>query len=254
MLGHLRQIVRSRTVPDIYERTVAALADIGLTRVYFQGPIGNDRSITRHTTNFGFPDLWAKTYELNWQAHDPFPDAAARYPGPMYWHRLPPSVVLTEGELAYLDFLKTNRMERGLCMLQYGNATRVGLIAASTDPDGPEVESVDREFFQFVGMASFTRFCQLVTMDPDLPTPLSGRELDVLYWMAQGRSNGAIADVLGIRQETVNTYVNRVFAKLGVFDRTSAVMEGVRRGLVIVSDPIAELVADQMRTKRPTGS
>ena len=55
--------------------------------------------------------------------------------------------------------------------------------------------------------------------------------------------------MLGIRQDTVNTYVKRIFATLEVFDRTSAVMKGVRQGMVIVSDPISELVADQMRAK-----
>ena len=249
MLGHLRHIVRSRTVEDIFDRSVAALREIGLTRVYFQGPIGSDRSLTRNTASFGFPETWQKSYELNWQVHDPIPDAASRIGGPLYWHRLPSSVSLSENELAYMEFLREMQMGQGICMLQYGNVSRVGLIAASTDPDGPEVESIDREFFQFVGMSSFMRFCQLVTMDPDIPVQLSGREQDVLYWMAQGRSNSAIADVLGIRQDTVNTYVKRIFAKLEVFDRTSAVMKGVRQVMVIVSDPISELVADQIRAK-----
>ena len=71
MLGHLRHIVRSRTVEDIFDRSVAALREIGLTRVYFQGPIGSDRSLTRNTASFGFPETWQKSYELNWQVHDP---------------------------------------------------------------------------------------------------------------------------------------------------------------------------------------
>ncbi|MBL4879435.1 MAG: autoinducer binding domain-containing protein [Hyphomonas sp.] len=254
MLGHLRQIARARTVEEMFERSVAALTEIGLSRVYFQGPIGSDRSLTRNTYSYGFPEIWAQTYEVRWQVHDPFPDAAARYPGPLYWHRLPSSIVLNADELAYLDFLKQNGMEQGLCILLYGNATRVGFLGASPGPDGPAVETVDRELFQFISMAAFTRYCQLVTMDPELPVALSGRELDVLYWMAQGRSNGAIAEVLGISQDTVNTYVKRVFAKMNVFDRTSAVMKGVQHGLVIVSDPISELVAEQMREKRHTGS
>ena len=66
MLGHLRHIVRSRTVEDIFDRSVAALREIGLTRVYFQGPIGSDRSLTRNTASFGFPETWQKSYELNW--------------------------------------------------------------------------------------------------------------------------------------------------------------------------------------------
>ena len=79
---------------------------------------------------------------------------------------------------------------------------------------------------------------------------LSSRELDVLHWMAQGRSNAGIADMLDLSQETVGTYVKRIFAKLDVFDRTSAVMKGVMRGLVIASDPNVEAAAQQRRARR----
>lgn len=47
---------------------------------------------------------------------------------------------------------------------------------------------------------------------------LTPREADVLALLARGRSNTAIARSLGITRQSVETYVNRVFGKLGLGD------------------------------------
>jgi two-component system NarL family response regulator len=61
---------------------------------------------------------------------------------------------------------------------------------------------------------------------------LSERELEVLRLMAQGMSNAAIAATLNIGESTVKSHVNRLLSKLGVNDRTQAVIVAVKRGLV----------------------
>ncbi len=61
---------------------------------------------------------------------------------------------------------------------------------------------------------------------------LSDRELAVLRLMAQGMSNLQIAAALNIGESTVKSHVNRILSKLGVSDRTQAVIVSVRRGIV----------------------
>lgn len=61
---------------------------------------------------------------------------------------------------------------------------------------------------------------------------LSDRELEVLGLMAQGMSNLDIATALIIGESTVKSHVNRILGKLGVSDRTSAVIVAVKRGIV----------------------
>jgi len=60
---------------------------------------------------------------------------------------------------------------------------------------------------------------------------LTARELDVLRLAAQGMTNTAIADRLGIRPETVKTHLSRAFERLGAKDRAHAVAICMRRGL-----------------------
>ncbi|MGL4618173.1 response regulator [Chroococcidiopsis sp.] len=61
---------------------------------------------------------------------------------------------------------------------------------------------------------------------------LSDRELEVLGLMAQGMSNLDIGAALTIGESTVKSHVNRILSKLGVSDRTSAVIVAVKRGIV----------------------
>ncbi len=61
---------------------------------------------------------------------------------------------------------------------------------------------------------------------------LSERELEVLGLMAQGMSNSEIATALIIGESTVKSHVNRILSKLGVSDRTQAVIVAVKRGIV----------------------
>jgi DNA-binding CsgD family transcriptional regulator len=55
-------------------------------------------------------------------------------------------------------------------------------------------------------------------------TDLTARERDVLRWVAAGKSNVQIAQILAIRPRTVHKHLERVFRKLGVENRTAAAL------------------------------
>ena len=54
------------------------------------------------------------------------------------------------------------------------------------------------------------------------------REAEVLLWIARGKSNRDIADILGLSPRTVNKHLEQIYAKLGVENRTSAAALAVR--------------------------
>ncbi|MGC8878792.1 MAG: response regulator [Anaerolineae bacterium] len=68
--------------------------------------------------------------------------------------------------------------------------------------------------------------------------PLSPREMEILRYIAQGRSNKEIAYQLGISRQTVKNHMSSILRKLAVEDRTQAVMYAVRRGWIRVQDAI----------------
>jgi DNA-binding NarL/FixJ family response regulator len=57
---------------------------------------------------------------------------------------------------------------------------------------------------------------------------LTQRESEVLLWIARGKSNRDIADILTLSPRTVNKHLEQIFSKLGVENRTSAAALAVR--------------------------
>jgi DNA-binding NarL/FixJ family response regulator len=61
---------------------------------------------------------------------------------------------------------------------------------------------------------------------------LSDREIDVLMAVAAGKSNKQVARELTVSEDTVKGHLKIIFTKLGVADRTQAVMVAMRRGII----------------------
>jgi DNA-binding CsgD family transcriptional regulator len=250
MLDKLIGLMEARSLLDLREAAVATFGEMGVPRVLCLSPIGHDRSVGRSLTNAGFPTEWETSYRDTRHRDDPLPDISVRIGTAFRWHKLPSDVVLNEHERTYLDDLSGWGMAKGICVATYGSAARVGFIAASSETGDEDLDGVDLSLFQICAETAYLRYCQLMSAELQYEMNLSSRELDVLHWMAQGRSNVGIAEILELSQETVGTYVKRIFAKLDVFDRTSAVMKGVMRGLVIASDPDVEAAALARRTRQ----
>ncbi len=56
---------------------------------------------------------------------------------------------------------------------------------------------------------------------------LTAREAEVLLWVAQGKSNGDVAMILGMSEKTVKQHLGSVFQKIGVEGRNAAALQAV---------------------------
>jgi NarL family two-component system response regulator LiaR len=60
---------------------------------------------------------------------------------------------------------------------------------------------------------------------------LTEREVEILQYMALGKTNQDIADELYLSERTVRTHVTNILAKLGLSNRTQAVLYALREGI-----------------------
>lgn len=63
---------------------------------------------------------------------------------------------------------------------------------------------------------------------------LTRRECEVLQLIADGKSNRGVGEVLYISEKTVKNHVSNILQKMGVEDRTQAVVEAIKNGWVRV--------------------
>ncbi|HRK17934.1 MAG TPA: helix-turn-helix domain-containing protein [Hyphomicrobiaceae bacterium] len=101
-------------------------------------------------------------------------------------------------------------------------------------------------FRRLGGDASFLRRLRLRTISERPPAvleiksversmageALNERERDVLNWVATGKSDWQVAQILSVSPKTVNYHVENAKRKLGAMTRIQAVVEAVRLGLI----------------------
>lgn len=70
--------------------------------------------------------------------------------------------------------------------------------------------------------------CLLLERPPQQPAtvgargPLTERQTEVLSWVARGKTNAEIGKILSLKTKTIGKYLERIFPKLGVENRTAA--------------------------------
>jgi DNA-binding NarL/FixJ family response regulator len=70
--------------------------------------------------------------------------------------------------------------------------------------------------------------------DPN--SPLSSREVEILDYIARGKSNKEIAKALKISDQTVKNHITSILKKLSVNDRTAAVVYALRHGWIKIHE------------------
>jgi DNA-binding NarL/FixJ family response regulator len=114
----------------------------------------------------------------------------------------------------------------------------VGLLEQAVDCSRLKHNYPQVEFIGLVGFDTQHQRFVLLELDHEIKHPpdggqLSGREREVLQWVALGCTNLQIARRLAIAENTVKTHLQNIFAKLKVQSRTEAAMWAVQRGWVV---------------------
>lgn len=85
-----------------------------------------------------------------------------------------------------------------------------------------------KQYLEQAIMPTVMRFLR----DEDSSSPLTDREVQLLPLIREGCTNRQIAGELKLAESTVKTYLTALFSKLGVTNRTGAINEALRRGLI----------------------
>ena len=139
-------------------------------------------------------------------------------------HELPPTIILTTFDDQGIVLEGIRRGAKGFLLKdvsleQLVNAIRV-LAAGGTLIQPAITERIVKSIEQVPN-----NFPSLET-----PDPLTEREIEVLRLMTGGHSNREIAEALHVAEGTIKNHVSNILSKMGVRDRTRAVLKALEQG------------------------
>jgi LuxR family transcriptional regulator/LuxR family quorum-sensing system transcriptional regulator CciR len=228
-------IDRRDSLPDVWAGMVAYARSRGARRIaYHHLPAAGapDAGQVR-VENDGFGEaLLAMYLEARAAGVSALAATAQNSVNPVYLDDLEASDALSERERAHLAQYRKAGVANGLAFSVYGPNGRNGLFAVELPPETRRLPAEDLAALRWAGQVMHLRYCELVLPLLGDPPNLSDREAEVLAWVARGKSNASIAEILGISAHTVDAHLRRIYLKLGVVDRISAALRGLGFGLI----------------------
>ncbi len=182
-----------------------------------------------------FPENWIERYiEQRFLKIDPIIQQVRREARPFHWFDVGNKFSLDARQKAFLGELREAGVQDGLAVPVFGPMGSIAYFAFASLKRPFSFDEDDEALIQFACLQTHNRYFELTNMyDGEDIKPLSPREKEVLVLVADGLSNSAIAEKLNITENTVDTMLRRVFAKLGVHNRICAVLKAIGAGVIL---------------------
>lgn len=234
MQGYFAKIEALTDIGEVLWYAVAVCEEQGVVRQSYHFTPVFDRPNSQRTVvhAHGYDPEWLRLYdESDFREKDPIPERTMKFGALLPWEKAKTLAPNTLEHEEFFEAMEKYGLRHGFGLPLYGPR---GRNAYASFDFGYPIERVSDEkmgIVRSVSQAAHQRVCVLLDAARD-PIDLSQRELEVLTWIARGKSFSVIAQILGISQDTVKTYAKRIYAKLDTSDRTGAVVKAIKLGLV----------------------
>jgi LuxR family transcriptional regulator/LuxR family quorum-sensing system transcriptional regulator CciR len=196
-------------------------------------PVGAPDSRKASTRAQGFPEELVTRYLGEGLYRDnPALRQAHQRAEPVYWDEVLAQAPANQREREFLERFRRADLGDGVGIPVFGPDGRLGQCGLGFQKGVRRLDPAVLKQFQWVCELAHLRYGSLLVAAFGPPPELSPREAEILAWVAQGKSNPLIAEILGISSHTVDAHLRRIYLKLGVFDRISAAIRGVGIGLI----------------------
>lgn len=229
----LREIAEAPSLPFIWRHMTRFFRREGFSaNTYYLVRTGSNQPAAMPLQT-GFSREEMETYlGHDFQRLDIVPRIALAAGVPVRWTEVWRTVQLTAEQRAFVGALRAIAFPDGFSLPCYGPNNRNAVVSIGRIAEGTDLSDANLAFLHFAAQAAHLRICALFADEVTQDRQLSGREKEILDWVARGKSNAVIAEILEISPGTVDTYMRRIYEKLDVSDRTSAAVKGVGLGLI----------------------
>ena len=216
------------TAQEIGGLFMATLQPFGVRAIYARAYVSSAPA-TEHVYSRLSPPGWESFYaEKRFQDVNYLTREVRHRDRPFAWSRI---TLRTPRERELARALIDNGFPDGLAIPVQGPDDYVGVTSLAFDRLW-SLSSDERSAISLAGLVLHERMRTVTPPRPVSPASLSPREIDCLAFIAEGRTDGEIANRLGISETTVIAHVQSLRRKLGARNRAHAVALGIVGGLV----------------------
>jgi DNA-binding CsgD family transcriptional regulator len=234
--AEIEQIARPTSLADAEERLAAFTQRFGFdhaVHVILSSWSSGDGTDVFVTT---YPKIWIDRYfERGYSEIDPVLRMARVSPAPFHWADVADET--PEVRAFFDDAAAMGVGSQGFSLPISGPDGEVGLFSVTSSlEEGAWRETCERmlPFLQILGFEFHRGLGKLCRgeVQRDRIAALSPRERDVLRWAAAGKTIWETSVLLGLSEQTAQTYMRDAIRRLGCINKTHAVAEAVRRALI----------------------
>ncbi len=184
-----------------------------------------------------YPDAWKAHYvKEGLQEFDPTLGMAARSVAPVDWRRLPKN---SDHERVFRDASDFGLPNQGVTVPIRGMFGEIGLLCVCSSKPDDEWTSLKRHIIGDLMNNAVHLHDTVMNSEPlmkSLRRPhLSAREIEVLQWVAAGKSQQDIGEILSISPRTVEVHLRSTREKLCAISTAQAVGRAISMGFITPS-------------------
>jgi LuxR family transcriptional regulator/LuxR family quorum-sensing system transcriptional regulator CciR len=239
-IGFEIEIEAVTCLDDLWKRLVAFARGCGVVRIGYHHlpPPGAPDAGQHRIENDGFSaPLLAQYLEARTSGIAIMAQALQNSVRPVYLDDLDMMAPVGTREREHLDAYRAAGVANGLGLQAFGPKGRNGIFAIDLAAGMRRLAPEAMAALRWACQSMHLRYCELLLRDLGEVPVLSTREVEVLTWVAHGKTNASIGEILGISAHTVDAHLRRVYLKLGVTDRISAALRGLGFGLISLDAP-----------------
>lgn len=187
-----------------------------------------------NVVNASYPDEWLYMYWKNGFAEvDPVFQSALRSPGTQHWQDIYQNMssekeqefVATARQFGLCDGITTGSVDQACSIATFCS------FASEQSLDGKRLVPLVEYLGYYIHMALLRTAPKAAPATNRCVKELSSREVTILNWMKNGKTNWEIGKILGVSERTVRFHIESIFSKLQVTSRSQAVATAIEHGL-----------------------
>lgn len=233
----LDQVESSVDQAELAKACEAFCTAIGV-RWYLLGTLSGTSLASPEVTIFtNYPEDWMAHYEAeNRKKDDPVVSYIFKKNRPIVWSRLIEQEDYSSSDnLELMQNAAQYGLKNGLSVPLHTPGGQVGVFSLAIEDDSAQGLSVLDEALAWAhtfASGLCERFIHLQNIAKGDDKPLTERQISCLFWAAEGKTTWEIAQILDIKERTVEFHLQNSVEKLGASNRQHAVSIAIKKGLV----------------------